>query len=259
MTQPLVFIDGDQGTTGLQIHERLQGRDDLRLLMLPAAERKDAARRAEAINACDILCLPDEPARQAVASIRNPKVQVIDASSAHRTTEGWVYGFPEMTPGQDERIAGASRVSNPAAIRPAPSPCCACWSRPACCRPTIRWRCRRCRAIRAAAAPAWTPTKREPDAGAAAVPGLRSGPGAQAHAGNPAPCGPDAAARVPAVVWRVPPGHRADRAAATAAAAGRRGSRRPRPAWPSAMPGRATCRSRRWRNRRRRRGWSRRR
>ena len=110
----LVFIDGDQGTTGLQIHERLQGRDDLRLLM-PAAERKDAARRAEAINACDIaiLCLPDEPARQAVASIRNPKVQVIDASSAHRTTEGWVYGFPEMTPGQDERIAGASRVSNP--------------------------------------------------------------------------------------------------------------------------------------------------
>ena len=115
MTQPLVFIDGDQGTTGLQIHERLQGRDDLRLLMLPAAERKDAARRAEAINACDIaiLCLPDEPARQAVASIRNPKVQVIDASSAHRTTEGWVYGFPEMTPGQDERIAGASRVSNP--------------------------------------------------------------------------------------------------------------------------------------------------
>ena len=115
MTQPLVFIDGDQGTTGLQIHERLQGRDDLRLLTLPAAERKDAARRAEAINACDIaiLCLPDEPARQAVASIRNPKVQVIDASSAHRTTEGWVYGFPEMTPGQDERIAGASRVSNP--------------------------------------------------------------------------------------------------------------------------------------------------
>ena len=115
MTQPLVFIDGDQGTTGLQIHERLQGRDDLRLLMLPAAERKDAARRAEAINACDIaiLCLPDELARQAVASIRNPKVQVIDASSAHRTTEGWVYGFPEMTPGQDERIAGASRVSNP--------------------------------------------------------------------------------------------------------------------------------------------------
>ena len=147
MTQPLVFIDGDQGTTGLQIHERLQGRDDLRLLTLPAAERKDAARRAEAINACDIaiLCLPDEPARQAVASIRNPKVQVIDASSAHRTTEGWVYGFPEMTPGQDERIAGASRVSNPGCYPTGAIACCARWSRPACCRPTIRWRCRRCR------------------------------------------------------------------------------------------------------------------
>lgn len=115
MTHPLVFIDGDQGTTGLQIHERLHGRADLRLLTLPEGERKDPQRRAEAINASDvaILCLPDEPARQAAASVVNPAVRVIDASSAHRTTEGWVYGFPEMSAGQAEAIARATRVSNP--------------------------------------------------------------------------------------------------------------------------------------------------
>ncbi|QVQ28396.1 N-acetyl-gamma-glutamyl-phosphate reductase [Achromobacter deleyi] len=115
MTQPLVFIDGDQGTTGLQIHERLNGRGDLRLLTLPEADRKNPQHRAEAINACDvaILCLPDEPARQAAASVVNPKVRIIDASSAHRTDAGWVYGFPEMDAGQAERIAQALRVSNP--------------------------------------------------------------------------------------------------------------------------------------------------
>lgn len=115
MTQPLVFIDGDQGTTGLQIHERLNGRSDLRLLTLPEAGRKNPERRAEAINASDIaiLCLPDEPARQAAASVINPKVRIIDASSAHRTDAGWVYGFPEMSRGQAERIAHALRVSNP--------------------------------------------------------------------------------------------------------------------------------------------------
>jgi N-acetyl-gamma-glutamyl-phosphate reductase len=115
MTQPLVFIDGDQGTTGLQIHERLHGRADLRLLTLPEAERKNPQRRAEAINACDvaILCLPDEPARQAVAAIANPAVRVIDASSAHRTDAGWVYGFPEMNAEQAGLIAQARRVSNP--------------------------------------------------------------------------------------------------------------------------------------------------
>jgi len=115
MTHPLVFIDGDQGTTGLQIHERLHGRPDLQLLTLPDAERKDPQRRVQAINACDvaILCLPDEPARQAAASVVNPAVRVIDASSAHRTTPGWVYGFPEMSAGQAERIAHAKRVSNP--------------------------------------------------------------------------------------------------------------------------------------------------
>ena len=112
---PLVFIDGDQGTTGLQIHDRLRGRTDLQLLTLPEADRKNPSRRAEAINGCDIaiLCLPDAPAREAVASIVNPAVRVIDASSAHRTDPSWVYGFPEMDAEQAARIASARRVSNP--------------------------------------------------------------------------------------------------------------------------------------------------
>jgi N-acetyl-gamma-glutamyl-phosphate reductase len=115
MSSPVVFIDGDQGTTGLQIHERLRNRTDLSLLTLAAAERKDPRRRAEAINACDIaiLCLPDAAAREAVQSIVNPAVRVIDASSAHRTQPDWTYGFPEMTQGQAGRIANARRVTNP--------------------------------------------------------------------------------------------------------------------------------------------------
>ena len=115
MHTPVVFIDGDQGTTGLQIHARLQGRSDLRLLTLPEAERKDPQRRGEAINSADIalLCLPDAAAREAVAAIHNPQVRVIDASSAHRTSPGWVYGLPELDPHQAERIAQSKRVSNP--------------------------------------------------------------------------------------------------------------------------------------------------
>lgn len=115
MSAPIVFIDGDQGTTGLQIHERLRNRTDLSLLTLADAERKDPLRRAEAINACDIaiLCLPDAAARDAVGSIENPAVRVIDASSAHRTQPDWTYGFPEMSTGQAERIADARRVTNP--------------------------------------------------------------------------------------------------------------------------------------------------
>ena len=110
-----VFIDGDQGTTGLQIQARLAGRRDIELVTLPAALRKDASARAAAINDCDlaVLCLPDAAARQAVASIRAPRVRVIDASSAHRTAADWVYGLPELEPGQPDRIASARRVSNP--------------------------------------------------------------------------------------------------------------------------------------------------
>ncbi|WP_249673651.1 N-acetyl-gamma-glutamyl-phosphate reductase [Pseudomonas abieticivorans] len=115
MTTPLIFIDGDQGTTGLQIHQRLHGRTDLTLVTLPAEQRKDPKHRAEAINACDIaiLCLPDEAARAAVASLHNPAVRVIDASSAHRTQADWTYGFAELNRQQAQRIASARRVSNP--------------------------------------------------------------------------------------------------------------------------------------------------
>jgi N-acetyl-gamma-glutamyl-phosphate reductase len=115
MSSPIIFIDGDQGTTGLLIHERLRGRTDVDLITLAADERKDLGRRTEAINACDIaiLCLPDAAAREAVGAIVNPAVRVIDASSAHRTEPGWTYGFPELTQGQAAQIAQAKRVTNP--------------------------------------------------------------------------------------------------------------------------------------------------
>lgn len=112
---PLVFIDGDQGTTGLQVRQWLAGRNDLRLLQLPSEHRKSAAHRADALNDCDValLCLPDDAAREAVALLRRPGVRVIDASSAHRTSPGWVYGLPELEAAHAERIATAERVSNP--------------------------------------------------------------------------------------------------------------------------------------------------
>lgn len=115
MKLPVVFIDGDQGTTGLQIQQRLRNRDDLKLLTLPPEYRKDSKHRVEAINACDIaiLCLPDSAALDAVVAIENPEVRVIDASSAHRTHPDWVYGFAEMDAGQPRQIATARRVSNP--------------------------------------------------------------------------------------------------------------------------------------------------
>jgi N-acetyl-gamma-glutamyl-phosphate reductase len=110
-----IFIDGEAGTTGLQIRARLEGRPDLELIQIDAQRRKDSAARAEAINAADlvVLCLPDEAAREAVGLIRNPSTRIIDASTAHRTAEGWTYGFAELGPGQAERIAGSRRVSNP--------------------------------------------------------------------------------------------------------------------------------------------------
>ena len=110
-----VFIDGEVGTTGLQIRARLDGRSDLEFIRLDEASRKDAAARKEALNAADIviLCLPDDAAREAVALITNPATRVIDASTAHRIAPGWVYGFPEMAAVQREIIGKAKRVTNP--------------------------------------------------------------------------------------------------------------------------------------------------
>jgi N-acetyl-gamma-glutamyl-phosphate reductase len=110
-----VFIDGAAGTTGLEIRERLAMRSDVSVLALGEGDRKDEAARKRALNDADlvILCLPDEAARQAVSLIDNPKVRVIDASTAHRVSEGWAYGFAELEPGGYERIASSTRVANP--------------------------------------------------------------------------------------------------------------------------------------------------
>jgi N-acetyl-gamma-glutamyl-phosphate reductase len=110
-----VFIDGAVGTTGLEIRERLSGRTDVTLITLPEATRKNAKARKEALNDSDfvILCLPDDAARDAVGMIESETTRVIDASTAHRTADGWAYGFGELEPGQQAVIAEARFVSNP--------------------------------------------------------------------------------------------------------------------------------------------------
>ncbi len=110
-----VFIDGEAGTTGLQIRERLSARRDVALVSIDPARRKDAAARRELLNGADlvILCLPDDAARAAVGLIESNAVRVIDASTAHRTEPGWTYGFPEMAKDQRAAIAGSRRVANP--------------------------------------------------------------------------------------------------------------------------------------------------
>lgn len=113
---PKVFIDGEVGTAGLQISQRLVGRGEIELVSLPENLRKDPAARRDALNNCDIaiLCLPDDAARDAVAMIDGGSAaRVIDASTAHRVAEGWEYGFPEMTSDQSGRIADAKFVTNP--------------------------------------------------------------------------------------------------------------------------------------------------
>jgi N-acetyl-gamma-glutamyl-phosphate reductase len=112
---PKVFIDGEAGTTGLQIRERLVGRKDLQLVSIDPDKRKDAGARKAMLNDADavILCLPDEAAVEAVALIDNPNVKVIDASTAHRTARGWTYGFPELDDAQRGKVAASTRVSNP--------------------------------------------------------------------------------------------------------------------------------------------------
>jgi N-acetyl-gamma-glutamyl-phosphate reductase len=110
-----VFIDGEAGTTGLQIRQRLEMRGDIRLVSIAPERRKDPEARAALLNEADvvILCLPDAAARQAVELITNPAVKVIDPSSAHRVAPGWTFGFPEMAAGQRAAVAASARVSNP--------------------------------------------------------------------------------------------------------------------------------------------------
>ena len=113
--KPKVYIDGKEGTTGLQIYERLGGRDDLELLLIDEDKRKDTEERRKFLNAADLvfLCLPDEAAREAVAMIDNPNTRVIDASTAHRTAPGWAYGFPELAPAMRAAIATGNRIAVP--------------------------------------------------------------------------------------------------------------------------------------------------
>ena len=115
MSKPVVYIDGREGTTGLQIYDRLAGRQDIELLLISEDKRKDPAERKRLMDASDLvfLCLPDAAAVEAVELVSDPNTRIIDASTAHRTADGWVYGFPELSGGQREAIRSAKRVANP--------------------------------------------------------------------------------------------------------------------------------------------------
>ncbi len=110
-----VFIDGEAGTTGLEIFDRLKDRADIDLIRLDEERRKQDGARRDALNAADvaILCLPDDAAREAVALIDNPRTRVIDASTAHRAHDDWTYGFQEYRPGQRQQMSGSTRITNP--------------------------------------------------------------------------------------------------------------------------------------------------
>ncbi|MBR5549681.1 MAG: N-acetyl-gamma-glutamyl-phosphate reductase [Kiritimatiellae bacterium] len=109
-----VFIDGSAGTTGLRIRERLSSRADLELVVLPDEVRKDVSARRDALNSCDVafLCLPDAAAIEAVSLVESPNTVIIDTSTAHRTSDGWEYGFPELV-GRRAAIAKSKRIANP--------------------------------------------------------------------------------------------------------------------------------------------------
>ena len=110
-----IFIDGSEGTTGLRIHERFSARDDVELLPIAPEKRKDTSERRRLINQADIvfLCLPDAAARESVSLVENDNVRVIDTSTAHRTEEGWAYGFPELSEKHREKIREGKRIAVP--------------------------------------------------------------------------------------------------------------------------------------------------
>ena len=113
--RPKIFIDGEHGTTGLQIRALLAERGDLEIISVPAERRKETAARAEFLNTADvaILCLPDDAAKESVSLITNDTTRVIDASTAHRVAEGWTYGFPELDAAQFKAVAASKRIANP--------------------------------------------------------------------------------------------------------------------------------------------------
>src|SRR5688572_5284622 len=111
----VAYVDGQEGTTGLRIREVLAARPDIEVLRIDQEKRKDPAERARLLNAADVafLCLPDAASREAAGMITNPKTCLIDASTAFRTDPAWVFGLPELAPGQRDRIRAAKRISNP--------------------------------------------------------------------------------------------------------------------------------------------------
>lgn len=110
-----IFIDGSQGTTGLKIFNRFENRNDIELLHIDESKRKDAAERAEMINASDItfLCLPDAASMEAVSLVKNENVKIIDTSTAHRTNPDWAYGFAELDKNFREKIRTSNRIAVP--------------------------------------------------------------------------------------------------------------------------------------------------
>ena len=115
MAKPKIYIDGQEGTTGLRIFERFAGRDDIEILTIDPALRKDTDERRKLINASDItfLCLPDAAAKEAVSLVENENVRIIDASTAHRVNPDWAYGFPELSSAHRAAIASGKRIANP--------------------------------------------------------------------------------------------------------------------------------------------------
>jgi len=115
MKMHTVFVDGQEGTTGLRIHEYLAARSDIEVLKIDPDKRKDSAERARLLNAADVafLCLPDAAAKEAVALVTNPNTCIIDASTAHRVAPGWTFGIPELAPGQRDALRKAKRIANP--------------------------------------------------------------------------------------------------------------------------------------------------
>ena len=114
MPRPAIYIDGQEGTTGLRIRQMLAGREDLEVLLIPPEHRRDRCARAEFLNRADlsVLCLPDDAAAEALALLENPQTKVIDTSTARRVHPEWVYGLPEISPAHKEQIRRARRVAN---------------------------------------------------------------------------------------------------------------------------------------------------